>query len=63
MTRVQKIFRRGGVLEQSLPVYEERLEQEQMALCVHNAITNKHHLLVEAGCGVGKTFGYSVPLA
>lgn len=41
--------------------YECRREQLDMALAVAEAIGGKHHLLVEAGTGVGKSFAYLVP--
>jgi ATP-dependent DNA helicase DinG len=63
MTRIEHIFSEGGILQQSLPYYEERPEQIVMANAVHDAITHPGQLLVEAGCGVGKSFAYLVPLA
>src|SRR5437016_677186 len=41
--------------------YEERPEQLAMADGVSRAIRNGHHLVVEAGTGVGKSFAYLVP--
>src|ERR1700752_4630058 len=41
--------------------YECRQEQLAMAEAVAQAIAGKHHLLVEAGTGVGKSFAYLVP--
>jgi ATP-dependent DNA helicase DinG len=32
-----------------------------MADAVADAIANRHHLVVEAGTGVGKSFAYLVP--
>jgi ATP-dependent DNA helicase DinG len=45
----------------SIPFYEERPEQIQMAEAVANAISNKQTLICEAGTGIGKTFAYLVP--
>ncbi len=48
-------------IAQRLDAYEHRAEQIQMADAVANAIASKRHLIVEAGTGVGKSFGYLVP--
>jgi ATP-dependent DNA helicase DinG len=50
-----------GVIARSLPSYEPRPQQLQMAEAVQDAIAGKHHLMVEAGTGVGKSFAYLVP--
>src|SRR3954471_9254247 len=41
--------------------YEHRPEQLEMAAAVEDAFANSHHLLVEAGTGVGKSFAYLTP--
>ncbi|MGQ9574311.1 MAG: ATP-dependent DNA helicase [Thermoguttaceae bacterium] len=41
--------------------YEHRPQQLLMAEAVHEAIRSAHHLVVEAGTGVGKSFAYLVP--
>ncbi|VTR97599.1 ATP-dependent DNA helicase [Tuwongella immobilis] len=41
--------------------FESRPEQLAMSDAVADAIRNKHHLMVEAGTGVGKSFAYLVP--
>src|SRR2546421_9836376 len=41
--------------------YEHRPQQLEMAAAVEEAFANKHHLLVEAGTGVGKSFAYLIP--
>jgi ATP-dependent DNA helicase DinG len=51
----------GGSISRRLSNYEQRPEQLQMAAAVADAIKNNHHLVVEAGTGVGKSFGYLVP--
>lgn len=50
-----------GSIARRLPGYEVRPEQLRMAGAVAAAIANKHHLMVEAGTGVGKSFAYLVP--
>src|SRR5687768_18275307 len=41
--------------------YEHRPQQLDMAAAVESAFAEKHHLLVEAGTGVGKSFAYLLP--
>ncbi len=41
--------------------FELRPQQIKMAAAVKAAFENKHHLIVEAGTGVGKSFAYLVP--
>jgi ATP-dependent DNA helicase DinG len=41
--------------------YEFRPQQLEMASAVQSALAEGHHLLVEAGTGVGKSFAYLLP--
>lgn len=41
--------------------YEDRPQQRQMIQAVGHALDKGHHLVVEAGTGVGKSFGYLLP--
>ena len=50
-----------GRIAARLPHYEERPEQLQMANAVAAALQEGHHLISEAGTGVGKSFAYLVP--
>ena len=50
-----------GRIAARLPNYEHRDEQLAMADAVADAIEKRHHLVVEAGTGVGKSFAYLVP--
>lgn len=50
-----------GAIARRLPAYESRVEQLKMAEAVATAISGQHHLMVEAGTGVGKSFAYLVP--
>jgi ATP-dependent DNA helicase DinG len=50
-----------GPIARRLAGYEARPEQLAMAEAVETAFLGKHHLLVEAGTGVGKSFAYLVP--
>lgn len=55
------ILGEGERIARRLSSYEHRPEQLQMADAVAKAIAAKRHLVVEAGTGVGKSFGYLVP--
>ncbi|MCS7306041.1 MAG: DEAD/DEAH box helicase [Thermoguttaceae bacterium] len=61
MTAIEEILGPGGRIAQRLPNYEHRPQQLEMAQAVAEAIQNGHHLIVEAGTGVGKSFAYLVP--
>ena len=51
----------GGPVASALSNYERREEQLAMAEAVQSAFSDREHLLVEAGTGVGKSFAYLVP--
>lgn len=51
----------AGPIAESLPAYEVRTEQLDMAAAVERSFAEAEHLLVEAGTGVGKSFAYLVP--
>jgi ATP-dependent DNA helicase DinG len=50
-----------GAVARRLAGYEVRPQQLEMAAGVERAFTESHHLLVEAGTGVGKSFAYLLP--
>src|SRR4051812_11472124 len=51
----------GAIARRLGDKYEHRPQQLEMAAAVEDAFANKHHLLVEAGTGVGKSFAYLMP--
>ncbi|HEX5243953.1 MAG TPA: helicase C-terminal domain-containing protein [Tepidisphaeraceae bacterium] len=51
----------GAVARRLRERYEVRPQQVQMAATVQAALRERHHLLVEAGTGVGKSFAYLLP--
>ena len=57
----RQFFSRGGTLSGWHPHYEFRAGQLEMAEAVESALTDKRHLIVEAGTGTGKTLAYLVP--
>ena len=51
-----EVFGPGGMLDKSMfGGYEHRAAQLEMAEAVHDAFQGKHHAIVEAGTGTGKT--------
>lgn len=61
MVRTNDILGSQGRIAVRLPGYEHRPQQLQMAEAVERAILDQHHLIAEAGTGVGKSFAYLVP--
>lgn len=62
MTSVSNVFGPRGLLAQNLPGFTYRHSQEKMAHAIHGALAQSEHLAIEAGTGIGKTFGYLVPV-
>src|SRR6478735_3592416 len=61
-TTLQDILGEGGAIARRLGErYEFRPQQLEMATAVERAIRDGHHLLAEAGTGVGKSFAYLLP--
>ena len=57
-----QFFSPGGVLSRTHPAYEFRRGQLQMAQAVEQALSERRHLIVEAGTGTGKTLAYLLPV-
>src|SRR3954468_11412762 len=51
----------GAIARRLGKAYEHRPQQMEMAAAVERAFAEGHHLLVEAGTGVGKSFAYLLP--
>jgi ATP-dependent DNA helicase DinG len=61
-TLIDEILGEQGVIARRLAEkYEFRPQQIEMASAVESAFRAGHHLLVEAGTGVGKSFAYLLP--
>ena len=59
---MREVFGPGGLLERCMiGGYEHRAAQLEMAEAVQDAFENKHHTVVEAGTGTGKTLAYLLP--
>jgi ATP-dependent DNA helicase DinG len=54
-------FAPGGLLAGSALPFEYRPGQLEMAKAVERALTERRHLIVEAGTGTGKTLAYLLP--
>jgi ATP-dependent DNA helicase DinG len=59
---MREVFGPGGLLERCMMgSYEHRAAQLEMAERVHEAFESRHHVIVEAGTGTGKTLAYLLP--
>ena len=59
---MRDVFGPGGLLERSMiGGYEHRVAQLEMAEMVHDAFQTRHHAILEAGTGTGKTLAYLLP--
>ncbi len=56
-----EFFSPGGILARSPLPYEYRPGQMEMAKAVERALSERRHLIVEAGTGTGKTLAYLLP--
>lgn len=61
MLTIEAVLGRGGLVASALAGYEHRPAQVSMAKLVHRGFLEHVHVLVEAGTGTGKSFGYLVP--
>lgn len=57
---VSSIFSPSGLLSRASN-FEYRPQQQEMAVAVARALTERDNLIVEAGTGVGKSLGYLIP--
>jgi len=60
--QIESIFSEDGKLS-SLPNYEFRPQQLEMASAIASALQSQSHLIVEAPTGVGKSLAYLIPAA
>lgn len=57
----EQVLGDSGSISRRLESYESRPEQLALANSVEAAIQKGHHLVAEAGTGVGKSFAYLIP--
>lgn len=60
---INVIFQENGPLKESIPGFEQRQQQIDMAQAVTQALNEGQHVLIEAGTGTGKSLAYLVPAA
>ena len=60
--RVAETLSNQGVLAQSVPGFQPRQGQTDMAMAVSRTVQDGGQLVVEAGTGTGKTYAYLVPV-
>jgi len=60
--QVRHDLTQGGVLSESLPDYEERAAQVEMAELVAQALESGQHAVIEASTGTGKSLAYLLPI-
>lgn len=56
------ILQENGLLSQAIKGFTPRTAQQKMAETIEQTIQHNAQLVVEAGTGTGKTFGYLVPV-
>ena len=61
MLTIDEVLGRSGLLAQALSGYEHRPAQIAMGKLVNRGFLEHVHVMVEAGTGTGKSFGYLVP--
>lgn len=60
---IAAILEYGGPFAQYFGNYEYRSQQVEMLRAVTRALSERSHLMVEAGTGTGKSFAYIIPAA
>ena len=60
---VAALLEHGGAFSHHFPEFEYRPQQVEMLRAVARALSEGHHLMVEAGTGVGKSIAYLIPAA
>jgi len=61
MLDVNTILSNNGPLALSVPGYAPRVQQQELATAIEQALSNQSTLIAEAGTGTGKTFAYLIP--
>ena len=61
MTSIDSMFIENGELSACMEGWEPREHQIKMANAISQTLSSKGQLIIEAGTGVGKSFGYLIP--
>lgn len=59
--QLSNILGKDGTLSQAITGFIPREAQQQMASSIEKALQHNAQLIIEAGTGTGKTFGYLIP--
>ena len=59
---LSNLFGSDGLLSEAISGYAPRESQLQMSEAIHRALSVEAELVIEAGTGTGKTFGYLMPI-
>lgn len=62
MSTLAEVFSPTGQLFEHLPGYTYRESQQRMAEMIWDALGQGEHVVIEAGTGIGKTYGYLIPV-
>ncbi len=63
MSKLSQLLSKEGAIARSLPRFEERSEQQQMAADIDQGLRKGLISLIEAGTGTGKSIAYLLPAA
>jgi DNA polymerase-3 subunit epsilon/ATP-dependent DNA helicase DinG len=63
LEEVSALIEPGGAFASHFSQYEHRPQQVAMLQSITRALSEQHHLLVEAGTGTGKSMAYLIPAA
>lgn len=61
MAHTRRVFAEDGVLAKAISGFRKRDSQIRLAEAIGKALSERQHLIAEAGTGTGKTFAYLVP--
>ncbi len=62
VVKIGEVFSQGGRLQEKIPGFLSRTGQVAFAQTIADALENRGTVVLEAGTGTGKTFGYLVPV-
>lgn len=63
VVQTEMAFLPGGLVEDTMPAFEPRDGQREMAVAVARTIAGRQKMIVEAGTGIGKSLAYLLPAA
>ncbi len=60
---ISRYFDESSIIARTLDGYEKRAGQAEMASLIYGSLLNGGHALIEAPCGIGKSYAYIIPAA